>query len=165
VIRPRIQLTIDFLSRQIDDIDEEIKTFIDSNTQWRAKDDLLQSIKGVGRVVSTTLMALLPELGTLNRKEIAALVGVAPFNNDSGAKRGKRTIWGGRAAVRATLYMATLVATTHNPTIRAFYARLISKGKSFKVALVACMRKLLTVLNAMLRDGHRWNPSLATKTA
>jgi transposase len=165
VIRPSIQSTIDFLSKQIDDIDKEIKKFIESNTQWRAKDDLLQSTKGVGRVVSATLMALLPELGTLNRKEIAALVGVAPFNNDSGAKRGKRTIWGGRAAVRATLYMATLVATTHNPTIRAFYQRLISKGKSFKVSLVACMRKLLTMLNAMLRDGQRWNPSLAAKTA
>jgi transposase len=165
VIRPNIQSMIDFLSKQIDDIDKEIKISIESNDQWRAKDDLLQSTKGVGRVVSSTLMALLPELGTLNRKEIAALVGVAPFNNDSGAKRGRRTIWGGRAAVRAVLYMATVVSTTHNPAISDFYKRLLAKGKGVKVALVACMRKLLTILNAMVRDGQRWNPSLATKIA
>jgi transposase len=165
ITHPSIQSMIDFISKQIDDIDKEITAAIQSNSQWRAKDDLLQSSKGVGRIVSVTLMALLPELGTLNRKEIAALVGVAPFNNDSGSKRGKRSIWGGRAAVRATLYMATLVATVHNPAIRAFHERLSSKGKNFKVTLVACMRKLLTMLNAMVRDGQRWNPPLGPKTA
>ena len=165
VIRPNIQLMIDFLTKQINDIDKEIKLFIESNTQWRAKADLLQSPKGVARVVSSTLLALLPELGTLNRKEIASLVGVAPFNNDSGQKPRKRMTWGGRAPVRAVLYMATVVSTTHNPVIRDFYKRLLAKGKSVKVALVACMRKLLTILNAMLRDGQRWNPALATKTA
>jgi transposase len=164
VIRPNIQSTIDFLSKQIDDIDKQIKSSINSNTQWRAKERLLRSMKGVGPIVAATLLALLPELGTLNRKQVAALVGVAPFNNDSGAKRGKRTIWGGRAAVRATLYMAALVASTRNPTISAFYNRLITKGKSFKVALIACMRKLLTMLNAMLRDGQPCNPSLAIVT-
>ena len=164
VTRPNIQSTMDFLSEQIDDIDAKIKTAIASNTQWRAQNDILRSVKGVGGVVSATLLALLPELGKLNRKQIAALVGVAPFNNDSGSKRGKRAIWGGRAAVRATLYMAALVASHHNPTIRAFHQRLIAKGKGFKVALIASMRKLLTMLNAMLRDGQQWNPSLATNT-
>lgn len=163
-VRPSIEMVIECLSRQIDDIDKEMSIRIQSKAQWDTNDTLLQSVKGVGPIVSATLLALLPELGVLNRKEIAALVGVAPFNNDSGAKRGKRTIWGGRAAVRATLYMAAIVAATHNPTIKAFYKRLTTKGKSVKVALVACMRKLLTMLNAMLRDGQRWNPSLAPKT-
>jgi transposase len=165
VIRPNIQSMIDFLSKQIDDIDEEIKRSIKSNTEWRAKDELCRSLKGIGRVVSATLLALLPELGTLNRRQVAALVGVAPFNNDSGAKRGKRTIWGGRAAIRAVLYMAAVVASNTNPTISAFYKRLTARGKCFKVAIIACMRKLLTMLNAMVRDGQRWNPALATKTA
>jgi transposase len=110
-------------------------------------------------------MALLPELGHLNRKKIAALVGVAPFNNDSGSKRGRRSIWGGRAAVRSVLYMAAVVARTHNPPIRALYERLTARGKLPKVALVACMRKLLTVLNAMLRDNRRVSPALATQSA
>jgi hypothetical protein len=114
----------------------------------------------VGPVLSRTLMALLPELGTLDRKQVAALVGVAPFNNDSGARRGRRTCWGGRAPVRAVLCMATVVAVTHNPVIRAVYKRLTSRGKLVKVALVACMRKLLTVLNAMVRDGRTWTPSV-----
>lgn len=164
VTRPNIQSTLDFLSGQIDDIDAKIKTNIASNSKWRVQCDILQSVKGVGGVVSSTLLALLPELGKLNRKQIAALVGVAPFNNDSGAKRGKRAIWGGRAAVRGALYMAALVACYHNPTIRAFHQRLIANGKGFKVALIASARKLLTILNAMMRDGQRWNPSLATTT-
>jgi transposase len=124
---------------------------------WRAKDDLLQSVPGVGKTVSRTLLASLPELGTLNRKEIAALVGVAPFNCDSGQMRGKRRIWGGRAHVRRALYMAALVATRHNPVLKDFYARLKAAGKPPKVALVACMRKLLTILNAILRTGKPWN--------
>jgi transposase len=122
---------------------------------------LLESVKGVGRVVIVTLLALLPELGKLNRKQIAALVGVAPFNNDSGKGERKRSIWGGRAAVRSVLYMSATVAATHNPEIAAVYQRLIAKGKQHKVAIVACMRKLITILNAMVRDGKQWNPVLA----
>ena len=116
---------------------------------------------GVGRVLSSTMTALVPELGRLNRKQIAALVGVAPLNNDSGKSEGKRTTWGGRAAVRAVLYMASLSAIRFNPAIRAFRDRLLAKGKAQKVVLVACMRKLLTILNAMARDGKRWTPQLA----
>jgi transposase len=164
-VRPSIETVIKFLSKQIDDADRRITELIDSNSTWRAKDDILKSVKGIGRVVAATLMALLPELGHLNRKKIAALVGVAPFNNDSGSKRGRRSIWGGRAAVRSVLYMAAVVARTHNPLIRALYERLTARGKLPKVALVACMRKLLTVLNAMLRDKRPGNPALATQTA
>jgi transposase len=156
-VHPSIELVIQVLSKQIEQTDNGITNLIDSNTVWRAKDKLLESVKGVGRVVSASLLALLPELGTLKRTEIAALVGVAPFNNDSGAKRGRRSIWGGRAAVRSVLYMAAVVARTHNPLLRAFYERLVGRGKQPKVALVACMRKLLTMLNAMLRD-NTWNP-------
>jgi len=159
-VRPSIDKVIDFLSKQIDDTDLELTNLIESNTKWRANDELLQSVKGIGRVVAVTLLALLPELGKLNRQQIAALVGVAPFNNDSGKKRGKRQIWGGRAAVRAVLYMAAVSASRFNPVIAAFYGRLLAKGKEAKVALVACMRKLLTVLNAMLRDQRSWSPAL-----
>ena len=120
------------------------------------KDDLLKSVPGVGPVLSTTLLADLPELGALNRRRIAALVGVAPFNRDSGHLRGKRTIWGGRAVVRSALYMSTLVATRHNPVIRGFYQHLLAAGKPKKVALTACMRKLLTILNAMLKHQTPW---------
>lgn len=127
---------------------------------WRAKEDLLRSVPGIGPVSSSTLLAGLPELGTLNRRQIAALVGVAPFNRDSGRLRGKRTVWGGRARVRAALYMATLVATRFNPLIRAFYRRLCAAGKPKKVALTACIRKLLVILNAMLKHGTHWQPSL-----
>jgi transposase len=162
-VRPGIDTVIKFLSKQIDDADKDITKLIDSNTTWRAKDDLLESVKGVGRVVASSLIALLPELGRLNRKQIAALVGVAPFNNDSGSKRGRRSIWGGRAAVRSVLYMAAVVARTHNPPLRDFYERLTSRGKSPKVALVACMRKLLTRLNAMLRDQASNPPALAAQ--
>jgi transposase len=164
-VRPSIDSVIEFLSKQIDDGDKGIKKLIDSNSIWRAKDNVLESVKGVGRVVAASLIALLPELGHLNRKKIAALVGVAPFNNDSGNKRGRRSIWGGRAAVRSVLYMAAVVARTHNPLIRTLYERLTGRGKPPKVALVACMRKLLTVLNAMLRDGRPCTPALAAQTA
>lgn len=160
-IRPKIREMIEFLSKQIDDVDKELREFVEESTEWKAKAALLESVKGVGRVVATTLLALLPELGTLNRKKIAALVGVAPFNNDSGKKRGKRSIWGGRAAVRSVLYMSATVAATHNAPIAALYQRLSANGKEHKVALVACMRKLITMLNAMLRDGKGWNPVLA----
>ena len=131
---------------------------LQSSSIWRERDDILQSTPGVGPVLSRTLMSQLPELGDLNRKEIAALVGVAPFNRDSGTWRGRRTIWGGRAAVRSVLYMSTLVATRHNPVIREFYERLLAAGKAKKVALTACMRKLLTILNAMVKNQQRWQP-------
>lgn len=162
---PCIEAHIAFLTKQIDDIDRELRVLIAANSKWQSHDDLLQSVKGIGRTIAATLMALLPELGTLNRQQAAALVGVAPFNNDSGSRRGHRSIWGGRAAVRSILYMAALVAKTHDPIIGAFYDRLIARGKKKKVALVACMRKLLTMLNAMLRDRRPWNPLLAAQTA
>jgi transposase len=159
-VRPSIQKVIHFLSKEIDETDSDLGKRIKTNSVWHAKDALLQSVKGVGPVLSRTLMALLPELGKLDRKQVAALVGVAPFNNDSGTKRGRRSCWGGRAAVRSVLYMAAVVAAKHNPVIAATYARLMSRGKLAKVALVACMRKLLTMLNAMLRDERSWNPPL-----
>ena len=127
---------------------------------WRVKDDLLRSVEGIGPVVSFTLMAELPELGVLDRRHIASLVGLAPFNRDSGLMRGKRKIWGGRARVRAVLYMAALTATRYNPVIKAFYQRLLAVGKAKKVALTACMRKLLTILNAMVKHQQPWNPKL-----
>jgi transposase len=160
-IRPRIVHMIDLISKQIDDVDGELRKHVNNSTEWKAKAELLESVKGVGRVVAVTLLALLPELGKLNRKQIAALVGVAPFNRDSGIKRGRRSIWGGREAVRSVLYMSATVAATHNVTIAALYQRLSAKGKEHKVALVACMRKLITVLNAMVRDGKAWNLALA----
>ena len=123
---------------------------------WRAKDDLLRGVPGVGRVLATTLLADLPELGQLIRREIAALVGVAPLNRDSGSFRGQRSIWGGRATVRTALYMGALAAVRSNPPIRAFYERLVASGKPKKVALTACMRKLLVTCNAMVRDGAVW---------
>ena len=123
---------------------------------WRERDDLLEGVPGVGPVVTATLVADLPELGKLTHKQIAALVGVAPLNRDSGQMRGKRAIWGGRSAVRAALYMAATSATRCNPIIHAFYQRLVASGKLRKVALVACMRKLLTILNAMLRTNSPW---------
>jgi transposase len=159
-IRPRIKEMIEFISKQIDDVDKELREFVEKSTEWKAKAELLESVKGVGRVVAVTLLALLPELGKLNRKQIAALVGVAPFNRDSGSKRGRRSIWGGREAVRSVLYMSATVAATHNAPIAALYQRLSAKGKEHKVAIVACMRKLITMLNAMVRDGKAWNPAL-----
>jgi transposase len=164
-VRPSIDKVIEFLSKQIDEADRGLTKLIESNTKWRAHDDLLQSVKGVGRIVASTLLALLPELGTLNRKKIAALVGIAPFNNDSGKKRGRRSIWGGRAPVRAIIYMAAVVAKTHNPVIATLFDRLTARGKPKKVALVACMRKLLTMLNAMLRDQRPWSPPLLARPA
>ena len=124
---------------------------------WRAKDDLLKSVPGIGDTTSRTLLALLPELGTLTGKQTAALVGVAPLNCDSGTMRGRRRVWGGRARVRAALYMAALVASRHNPILKAFYQRLRGAGKPAKVALIACAHKLLTIVNAMLRDGQPWD--------
>ena len=151
---------IKWLEQCLKELDEDLTDFIGSSPLWRAKDDLLRSTPGVGPVLSSTLLADLPELGTLNRRQIAALVGVAPLNRDSGTLRGKRTVWGGRAQVRTTLFMATLVSTRFNPVIRTFYQRLCTAGKPKKVALTACMRKLLTILNVMVRYDDHWNPDL-----
>ena len=162
-LRPSVQEHIDWLENEVADIDQELETGLHNSPVWREKEDLLRSVPGVGRVLSVTLIAELPELGTLNRKQIAALVGVAPFNCDSGQLHGKRAIWGGRAAVRSVLYMATLSAVRFNPVIRVFYQRLVEGGKPAKVALTACMRKLLTILNAMIRSGCPWQPQKALR--
>ncbi len=156
-LQERIFRHLTYLRHELSDLDSELRQQITQNPNWREKDQLLKSVPGVGKVLSSTLLAELPELGTLSNKQIAALVGVAPLNRDSGSIRGGRSVWGGRAHVRTTLYMATLVATLHNPTIQAFYFRLTSAGKAKKVALVACMRKLLTTLNAMLRHHAPWS--------
>lgn len=158
VVRRGIALTVKCLKKQIAMLDRELQTFIRESPAWNAKVKLLRSVPGVGAVGSATLLAELPELGRLNRKKIAALVGVAPFNRDSGTLRGRRMIWGGRAPVRATLYMCTLVAITRNPIIRAHYRRLHAAGKPAKVALVACIRKLTVMLNALMRDGRECSP-------
>lgn len=155
-VRPSISDHIEWLRHQLKEIDRDLGQQIKNSPIWRAKDNLLQSVPGVGPVLSITLLASLPELGRLNRKKIAALVGVAPMNRDSGLMRGKRTIRGGRSPVRTALYMATLVATQHNPVISAYYHHLLSKGKEKKLALTACMRKLLIILNAMVRDNRTW---------
>ena len=147
---------IRWLERRLRDVDHDLDRTIQSSPVWRAKDDLLRSIPGVGPVTSRTLIGDLPELGMLNRKQIAALVGVAPLARDSGTLKGKRLVWGGRAPVRAALYMAALVASRCNPAIKAFYQRLVAAGKPKKVALTACMRKLLTILNAMMKTNTAW---------
>lgn len=156
-VMERVQAHISWLEQELANTDRDLDHGIRKSPLWREKDTLLQSVPGVGPVLSATLLAQLPELGTLNRKQIAALVGVAPLNRDSGHFRGKRTIWGGRATVRAVLYMAALSATQHNPVIRAFYMRLCSAGKAKKVAITACMRKLLTILNAVLKHHTPWH--------
>lgn len=155
-IRPEIKAHISWLKERLKNLDDSLNKTIRKSPICREKDDLLKSMPGVGPVVSFTLLADLPELGSLNRKQIAALVGVAPFCRDSGTFKGKRTVWGGRANVRATLYMGALAATRHNPSIREFYQRLIRAGKAPKVALTASMRKLLTILNAMVRHQAHW---------
>lgn len=152
---------IAWLDRQIDDVDRDLNMRLRESDVWRAKDDLLQSIPGVGSVTTRTMLAKCPELGTLNRREIAALTGVAPLANDSGKYQGKRFIWGGRAEVRSVLYMAALAAIRCNPVIRAFADRLKAVGKPPKVVIVACMRKLLTIMNAMLKNKAPWSPRTA----
>lgn len=160
-VRPQIQEHIEWLRGQLRDTNDELQTLIRSSAVWREQDDLLRTVPGVGPVLATTLLADLPELGRLNRKQIAALVGVAPLNRDSGQFRGRRRVWGGRAPVRATLYMAVVASLRCNPVIRAFYDRLCAAGKPRKVALTACMRKLLTILNAMMCRGVAWTPARA----
>ena len=157
-IRPKVQEHIRWLEEGLQDLDQDMGGFIRSSPMWMDREELLRSAPGVGPVLSMTLLSDLPELGALNRSETAALVGVAPFNRDSGALRGNRKVWGGRGQVRAALYMAALVATRHNPVLRDFYQRLCAAGKPKKVALTACMRKLLTMLNVMVKHNRRWNP-------
>jgi len=147
---------IRWLERQLDDVTTELAHRIEESPVWRAKDDLLQSVPGIGPIVSATLLGELPELGTLSHKQIAALVGVAPLARDSGTLRGKRMVWGGRASVRTALYLAALCGRRWNPQLRVFYERLRAAGKPKKVALIACARKLLTILNAMVRTNTRW---------
>ena len=156
-IRAQIREHVEWLNRQINELDHEIGQRVRSSPAWRERDDLYRSTPGVGPVLSATLLADLPELGSVSHKQIAALVGLAPFNQDSGKKRGQRVIWGGRASVRAALYMATLVATRRNPVIRTFYQRLLAMHKPKKLALTACMHKLLTILSAMVRHHTSWS--------
>ena len=144
------------LQKELSELEQEVGEGIRGTPAWRERDELLRSVPGIGNVVARTLIADLPELGRLGRKQIAALVGIAPLNRDSGRMHGKRTTWGGRAKVRSALYMAALVASRRNPVLKAFYQRLISFGKPKKLALIAVMRKLLTILNAMVRDNKRW---------
>jgi len=157
-IRPDIQTTIDWLEGRLQDLDGDLQRRVRASPVWRERDDLLRGVPGIGPVTATTLLAALPELGTLNRRQISALVGVCPFNRDSGQCRGRRMIFGGRAGVRAVLYMATVSASRCNPVIKAFYERLRAAGKPATVALTACMRKLLTILNAMLKAKTPWQP-------
>ncbi len=157
----RIRAHIEWLGKEIERTDGDLDRAIEGNAAFKADEAMLRSVPGVGRVLSRTLLAELPELGTITHKRLCALVGVAPFNRDSGQRQGKREAWGGRAPVRATLYMGTLVATRHNPAIKEFYERLLAAGKPKKVALVACMRKLLCILNAMMRDRAIWRSSHA----
>ena len=155
-IRRDIKTHIRWLERRLKDIDHDLNGAVKSSPMWRVRDDLLQSAPGVGPTLSLSLMASLPELGQLSGRKVAALVGVAPFNRDSGTLRGRRCVWGGRGELRAVLYMATLAATRCNPVIRTFYQRLTAEGKPHKVAMTACMRKLLVILNAMVRDQTPW---------
>lgn len=159
-MRPDLDAHLAFLTERLQKLDAEIDQFIQDTPWWKDKDALLQSVPGVGRVTACTLVAQLPELGTLDRQAIAALVGVAPVNKDSGRKSGKRRIYGGRAPVRSTLYMAALSASKHNPIIKRFYERLLARGKEKKVALTACMRKLLVILNAMVRSHRAWRTAV-----
>lgn len=155
-VRTDLDAHIQWLDKRIRLIDKDLGNLIRQTPIWREKDDLLRGVPGVGPVLAHTLLAAMPELGQANRRQIAALAGVAPYNRDSGKLRGRRAIWGGRAELRATLYMATLSATRHNPVIAAMYHRLCEAGKTPKVALVACMRKLLTILNAILKTKTPW---------
>jgi transposase len=160
-VREGIEEHIAWLEEHIDHLEIEIQACISQKAEWQERAEIIDSVPGVGPVTAATMVAELPELGQLNRQKIAALVGVAPFNKDSGPKQRKRRIFGGRAGVRRTLYMAALSASKHNPVIRAFYASLLQRGKEKKVALTACMRKLLVIINAMVRKGEAWKVSPA----
>lgn len=160
LMRKQIKKHIDWLDQEIGKLDIDLTTGLRKSPVWRAKDELLRSLKGIGPITSGTLLVALPELGYLDRRTIAALVGLAPFNRDSGKMRGRRSIYGGRARIRTLLYMAATSAIRSNPVIRAFYERLKSRGKPHKVAMVACMRKMLTILNAMVRESTPWTPEI-----
>lgn len=159
VLHREIHAHIRWLQARLKQRDHDLNQMLRNSPLWREREDLLRSVPGVGPVLCATLLAGLPELGRLNRHEIAALVGVAPYSHDSGAMRGRRTVWGGRAYLRAALYMATLVGVRHNPLLASLYRRLLQRGKAKKVALVACMRKLITILNAMLKHRTHWSAS------
>lgn len=163
-IQKRIAAHIAYLEQELDDADQDLDRFIEKNPAWKESQEILCSTPSIGPVSSRTLLAELPELGALGRKQISALVGVAPFPRDSGTLKGRRTIWGGRASVRTALFMATLAATRFNPVIRDFYKRLKAKGKLSKVALVACMHKLLTILNAMIKNKTHWSANFSQQT-
>jgi transposase len=155
-LRDEIDEHIDWLEERIADLDQQLKKLVKASPRWQARDQILQSTPGIGAVTACALIAELPELGTLNRQRISKLVGVAPLNRDSGLQRGTRHIYGGRAQVRRALYMATLTALRHNPVIKAFYERLTANQKPFKVAITACMRRLLVIINSMVRDNSCW---------
>jgi len=155
-IRPGIEESVTWLEQQLDELNTRLGLVIRSSPLWREKDELLQSVPGVGPVLSATLLAEMPELGALNRKTVAMLAGVAPINSDSGKHRGKRRIWGGRSRVRSVLYMACMTAVRFNPVLRTFYRRLVESGKAHKMAMTACMRKMLVILNAIVKSGRPW---------
>jgi transposase len=161
-VKASIKAVLTVLKKQIDSIDDEIDGLIQQCPCWQEKETLLTSVPGIGTQTARTLLGCLPELGQISRQAVAALVGVAPINRDSGSMRGKRTTWGGRKVVRSALYMAALVASRHNPVIRAQYQKLLAAGKAKKLALVACMRKLLVMLNAILRNKTPWRFALVT---
>ncbi len=166
VLHRSIDEHIRWLEKRLSSLDAELAELIRETPLWRERDELLRSVPGVGKVLSSTLLAQLPELGMLNRKQIAALAGLAPFNRDSGKLRGSRCIWGGRAQVRRVLYMATVAGVRSNPAIRTFYLRLRANGKHAKPALIACMRKFLVILNAMLHNKTHWlTPAPISPTA
>jgi len=164
-VQPSIKEHIRWLEQQLTELDDDLDVRIKASPIWSAKLRILQSFKGIGPVTAVTLVANLQELGQINRKEISALVGVAPLNNDSGRKHGKRCIWGGRAQVRAVLYMAALSAIRYNPAIRDFHKRLIKAGKAPKVAIVACMHKILIIVNAMIKSGTLWQADYASTSS
>jgi len=156
-VKGRIKEHIIWLEQELDDINQELKQMVEDDPEWKEKSDILKSVPGVGPNLAITLLSDFPELGELDRKQTAALSGVAPFNRDSGKFRGKRAIWGGRSVVRTAAYMSAFAAIRFNPLLKAFFTRLRAAGKPYKVALVACMRKLLCILNAMLKNHTTWN--------
>ena len=163
VVKRQIEAHVAWLQRQLDESETELTQRIEASPLWQAKHDLLRSVPGIGPTTAVTLLAELPELGSVSGREIAALVGVAPFARDSGSHRGKRIIWGGRTSVRTCLYMAAVSAATHNPVLKTSYQRLLAAGKAKKLAIIACLRKLLVILNAMVASGSPWDPQFASR--
>lgn len=157
-VRRDVKTHITWLEKRVKDVDKDLDSFIKSTPVWREKDAIIRSVPGAGPVLSVHLLSKVPQLGIMNRRQISALIGVAPLNCDSGTHKGQRRVWGGIADVRCVLYMATLAAIRSNPVIRAFYARLLNAGKKRKVAITACMRRLLVIINAMVRNRTMWDP-------